>query len=242
MEFVCEIWKSTTSYGSIFTNDEIYNYGIETLSELYLHAISRGIDISLNVQDICQKIKEEIPSKEWQNKNLLDMSDRTLVSEESLKDVTDYGSYSFRHMNNSLRLGWTKRSPINDIIAKMEPLDKEIVVFRFLRNYKFLSTVEGSIFESKGYLSTTMDPLHTGNAVCNEIIPSNSTQGAIMKIKVPIGKKAIYLPGFEKELLFPHDIKLILTKFSNGKFVCPTKDRKTCHILNNVPVFEFLMI
>jgi hypothetical protein len=237
----CDIWVSTFSYGSIDGNDDMHTEGFD-LPELYLHAISRSIDITLDVENICQKIRNEVPSKEWQAKNLMDMSDRSLVSEESLREVTAYGSYSFEHMNNSLRSGWTTKTPINDTISKMLPLDKEIVVFRFLRRYKFLPTAEDSLFDSKGYLSTTMDPLHTLNAVCNEIIPFNPSQGAIMRIKVPAGKRAIYLPGREKELLFPHDIRLKLTKFKKGKFVCPTKDRKTCYILDDVPVFDFTMI
>jgi len=81
MDLVYDIWKSTISYGSIHaTNDDIRDEGIEDLPELYLHAIARDIDISLNVKDICEKIKEQIPSKEWQIKNLLTMSNRDLVS------------------------------------------------------------------------------------------------------------------------------------------------------------------
>jgi hypothetical protein len=243
MDLVYDIWKSTISYGSIHaTNDDIRDEGIEDLPELYLHAIARDIDISLNVKDICEKIKEQIPSKEWQIKNLLTMSNRDLVSEESLKQVSDYGSYSFENMNISLREGWTNESPINDTISKMEPLDKDIIVFRYLRRYKFLPTIPGSIFDSKGYLSTTMDPLLASNAVCNSIIPFDANYGAIMKIKIPAGKKAIYLPGREKELLLPHDIKLLLTGFSKKKYVCPSKDRKTCYIMDNMPVFEFTMM
>lgn len=221
---------------------KFFNHGIEDLPELYLNAISRGIPISLTTEEICHAIKEQTPSKEWQTNNLKMMANRDLISEEEVRLISSYGSYSFENMNLRLREGWSSTAPINDTIAKTEPIDKDIVVFRFLWKYKFLPTVQGEIFVSKGYLSTSMDPLLADNAVCNDIYEPGSTDGAIMKIKVPAGKRAIYLPGPEKELLFPHDIKLVLTNFSKRKYVCPTKDRKTCHIIENMRVFEFTML
>lgn len=241
----CDLWVGTSNYGGLSLDEPdpyTYNDNIENLSELYLHAINRDIDISLEPEEICQRIKDEMPSKEWQLRNLIDISNRKLISEEEFKKITSYSSYSFETMNDSLRKGWTTVAPINDYISRMQSIDKDIVVFRYLIRFKFLPTAPGSILNSKGYLSTTMDPLLASNAVCNEIIKFNPKNGAIVKIKVPAGKKAIYLPGREKELLFPHDIQLSLISYRKGKFVCPTKDRKTCHILDNVPIFEFLML
>lgn len=64
--------------------------------------------------------------------------------------------------------------------------------------------------------------------------------GAMMRIKVPQGKKCIVLPGNEYELLFPHDIQLQLIDILYNKFYCIQKDEFTTD--NNIVIFDFIML
>lgn len=126
----------------------------------------------------------------------------------------------------------------------MPPIDKNITTFRYVATKEFLPTIIGSIFTSYGYLSTTMDAFWIAKATCEQ--NKYDEDQAVMKVHIPKGKKAVYLSGNESEILLPHDIELKLISLTNKKFMCPLKKSKTseweCHILNNVPIYEFQLL
>jgi hypothetical protein len=61
----CEIFASTFGYGH---GGSVYFTGPETIRELYFEAINRYADMSSqSFNIICNIIKNEIPSLEWQS-------------------------------------------------------------------------------------------------------------------------------------------------------------------------------
>jgi hypothetical protein len=69
----------------------------------------------------------------------------------------------------------------------------------------------------KGYLSTSFSASHIIQVGCE----SESNSLSIMCINVPKGKKCIYIPGREHELLFPHNTEIeMLSKTENQTFSC----------------------
>lgn len=129
----CDLYANTHMYGNIDSIDDIYTAGPDSLDDLKLEAINRGINISDSLYTICENIKRELPSLDWQKRNILIMSNPNVVSEE-LKDVNDYGSYPFIRMNNYRRQFPNKKASINQTIERTDPLDKDIVVFRYVKN------------------------------------------------------------------------------------------------------------
>ena len=167
------------------------------------------------------------------------MANRDLVSPKEFKLIESYWSYGFEPMNNELRYG-SLSAPLNNIISRLPPLDKDITVFRYVHKYNYLPTDIGKIFTSTGYLSTTMGAFLTSKAICTSKI-QRKKQMAIVKINVPKGTRAIYIPSNEKELLFSHNIQLKLTDYDVGKFVCKT-NKDACEVINGIPFFTFEMI
>lgn len=243
---VCKkLWVKTFEYGN--ENARTYKSGIRDLPELYLHAINRGIDIDLPTSKICKLISEQIPSVGWQKSAILAMGIRNLVSEEELRLVMDYGSYAYRSINENLRkYPDHDRYPhtINKIINNMPPIDKDIITFRYVATKNFLPTVPDSIFVSHGYLSTTMDAFWVAKGACQS--HRYDKDQAIIKLNIPKGTKAIYLSGDESEILLPHNIRLKLINITNQKFMCPLKKNNngetSCHILDNIPIYEFELL
>jgi hypothetical protein len=229
----CELFASTFNYGNISSEDDIYASGPDNLKDLQFEAINRNINISYPFHIICNSIKNELPSIDWQTRNLLDMSNPNLVSREELNDVNNYGNYSYNSMNEYLRINPNKKAPINDIIAKMKPLDKDIIVFRYIKKFDFLPPI-GEIFKSYGYLSTTMSASLITKTQCKP------NKGAVMRIHVPKGTKCIYLPGNERELLFSHGIELKLINISHNKFYCFSNNEFTSN--NNIVLFDLIML
>lgn len=162
------------------------------------------------------------------------MSNSNLISTEELDYVTNYKNYSFGLINEVLRENPNREAPINNIISKMLPLDKDIVVFRGISRFNFLPLIVGDIFESHGYLSTSMSATLITEGACE------LNGGAIMRIHVPKGKKCIYLPGGEKELLFSHGIRLQLINILYNKFYCLSNGEFNTN--NNVVLFDFMML
>lgn len=230
----CDLYAGTFNYGYIDSFDDIYETGPDSLKDLKYEAINRGINISDSFSVICKHIKNELPSLNWQKQNIFDMSNQELVSEKEFKDVNDYGSYTFRTMNENLRKFPDRQAPINQTINKMQPLEKDIIVFRSVDKSEFLPLNVGDIFNSYGYLSTSMSSTLITKVRCS------SNKGAVMKIRVPRGKKCIFLPGKEYELLFPHNIQLQLINVHYNKFYCFKNDEFNTD--NNVVIFEFIML
>jgi hypothetical protein len=238
----CKIWVESRNYGSVEDENDTYTTGIYSLVDLYLQAIRRNIDIDLGEEKICELIKDQTPSLKWQRRILIEISDKNIVTEDELEIMHSYRDTGYIHMNVGLRRNPTGKALINDIISRLSPLPNDIVVFRYVKKYKYLPTDIGKIFTSQGYLSTTMDAAMTTGAICDNIINGEFIKdGAIMQINVPAGARAIYLSGDEKELLFPHNTQLKLINYTKGKFICEPINY-TCVIVNDVPFFTFEMV
>jgi hypothetical protein len=222
----CLLFARTRKYGFIENEKDIFFSGTD---DLYHEVINRNINTSYPLHVICNSIKNEIPSIEWQKQNLLDMSNRDLVSLNELKDVSSYSAYEYEWMNEELRFNPNIDASINTTINKMQGLDKDIVVFRHIKTYDYLRINLGGIFNSYGYLSTTMSGELITKTACTE-------NGAVMRIHVSKGTKCIYIPGYEKELLFPHGIQLQLVKVSYNSFYCSGNTD------NNIIVYDFVML
>jgi hypothetical protein len=230
----CDLFITTYDYGKIESEDDLFTNGINTLEDLHLEAINRNINISYPFHVICTSIQNEFPSLEWQKQNMLYMSDRDLVSEEELESVRSYGSYSFTTMNGILRKYPDREALLNVTIDKMNPLDKDIVVFRYIKLFNFLPLTIGETFDSYGYLSTSISAAGITGAACSY------KKVAVMRIHVPKGKKCIYLPGSEKELLFSHGISLQLLNIQHNNFYCFKKDKFSTD--NNIVLYDFIML
>ena len=235
----CELWIGTFDFGYQLNPENYFTEGISDLPDLYIEAIRRNISIDLSPEEICELIKDQTPSLEWQRQVLIDLANRDLVSPKEFKLIESYWSYGFEPMNNELRYG-SLSAPLNNIISRLPPLDKDITVFRYVHKYNYLPTDIGKIFTSTGYLSTTMGAFLTSKAICTSKI-QRKKQMAIVKINVPKGTRAIYIPSNEKELLFSHNIQLKLTDYDVGKFVCKT-NKDACEVINGIPFFTFEMI
>ncbi len=120
-------------------------------------------------------------------------------------------------MNTYLRSYPDKPALINDMIETMIPLDKDIVVFRKVNNISFLPKTPQE-FISNGYLSTTLDASGDYFSKCKR------KKFAVMRIKVPKGIKAIWVPSHEYELIFSHGITMRLNKISDQEMVCFKED------------------
>lgn len=227
------LYATTFEWGRVESKQHIYATEMQSIQELRREAINRNIDIDDSPDLIYDAIRNQVPSIEWQMQNILDMSNRTIVSEEEFLMADSYGSYGFSTMNLYLRNLPDSKAPLNATIDKLTPLEKDIVVYRFVKKFDYLPRAKGSMFTSDGYLSTSICAAAISAAACGE-------GGAVMRIYVPHGKKCIYFPGREKELLFPHHIELeLLVDVSHG-FYCSSKGG---FVLNDrIPVYDFIML
>ncbi len=153
-------------------------------------------------------------------------------------------------MNGALRSNPDGPAPLNNIIASMPPLDKDIVVFRYIYNDQFLPKEIGSTFQSLGYFSTTMNPVLTASRVCfmktrgSPVKDPTKEVVAVMRIHVMKGTRAIYIPGGEYELIFAHNIELQLVSYKTGKFLCAHEDVSSehCYIVDDVLIYTYNLL
>ena len=146
---------------------------INSLYDLYMHAVLRGIDLSLSTDEVCQAISKEYPSVEWQQKNMEALKS-SKITDKQRKTVIDYQGSGYTKQNGELRKNPKRKAPINDVINKMPPLDKDIVVYRYVQNpLTFLPALgkKGGVFHSNGYMSTTFDPMVFSQSNCMPYIP-----------------------------------------------------------------------
>ena len=99
----CKIWVTTFQYGSVKNEKDTFTTGIYELVDLYLQAIRRNIDIDLGEDKICELIKLQTPSLEWQRRVLIEISDKDIVSEDDLELILSYKNYGYSRMNRQLR-------------------------------------------------------------------------------------------------------------------------------------------
>jgi hypothetical protein len=215
MAEICEYKVDTNSFGYVMDEEDMFLDGFKTTSDLYLSAIARDIDINMPLSDICNKIKQETPSIEWQK---LQMYWQNTLSRDEKDDLYDYISHGYARKNRRLRNNIAGAASINDIIEKSIPLDKDIIVYRYIRNANTI-LLENGEFTSYGYLSTSFDAVHSVTAVCK-------TQNmSIMKILVQKGTKCVCIPGRESEILFPHLTKLSIYSKDEADIVCQISDK-----------------
>lgn len=213
---------------STFTSPE--DTTVDTLDEPKRQAQNRNIDTSDN--NWCMLLQNQVSSLQWQFDNLTASTRLDAAAKSNIKDFINYGYSSTNYL---LKRG--AAAPIlNQYINAMPALDKDIIVYAPVYNYddkdNMLPTVPGSIYHSYGYLMTSFD--------VNSVVSSSTSvlssmkmftdmppyMHAIMKVNVPVGKKCLLVPyGLDTtispvrdQLIFPHDIKLMLLHYGPKQF------------------------
>lgn len=239
---VIKVW--TDKWGSV-TKEKLAKHYLPTSkvsvnkSELCLSALSRGIDIDKGPDYIKEEYLKQFPSVEWQVENLSDFS--KLTSDER-KLVFTYIGYGYEPINQWFRLGGNDKDhpyyTIQKVIEKMPPLDTDIVVYRYVRTVQG-EYEPGDVISVSGYLSTSFDEFLVSGAVCR----AAKRRMKMMKIYVPKGKKAIYIPSNETELLFAHGTRMEFLRMTKG-VVCYKGEREKPEAIyvRDVKVYEWQML
>lgn len=249
--------KRSSIFGPIPQN--LFSHAKYSFLDLLMVALNKGIDLSLyhNVQelkDLCQIIMKEVPSVSWQQEmifkeNQLSLEERSLIQ--------NYINYGYKTLNQKLRDNPNSPAPLNNIIDKMIPLSHDIIVYRVIREDSKFKLPTSGIFTSYGYLSTTFDTLIIQKDVCEEVeleieaktdvqvskllklLPKTVLK--IMKIKVPKGTKCYYVSSYNtSELIFKHNIRLMIHKIFPQKFICSiplSKSPKVC-IVHEADIYD----
>ena len=181
-EVECPYAVSTLSFGYVVQYDELFEENIESLVDLYLNAINRGISITQSSEEeVCKQLSSQIPTIEWQRKFIMWY---TTVWEADKRLISDYVSHGFSFMNRKLRDNPEAQAPINKVIARAPPLTTNIIVFRYLDAELPLGRVVIT-----GYLSTTFDALYTVKTACK------NKKHSVMRISIPAGTRCLYIPS-----------------------------------------------
>jgi len=122
--------------------------------------------------------------------------------------IMSYINNNYIQYNISLRTNPLGEAQLNQAIDRLSPIDRDIYVMRQIPKGSVKLPEQGP-FLSLGYLSTSID----FNIYLEE--PNTFERNTYLRIHVPKGRKAIYIPGHETELLFPHNI--ILTVLGHYK-------------------------
>lgn len=191
----CNYFVRTNNY---LSDDVEYfdgpRYGANKLRKA---ALVLGWDPELPPDEICRRIEEIVPSKDWFIQNLKISS---TFPPEIKEMISSYISYDYEGMNIRLRHAPQAEAILNDYIDKLPPIDKDIIVVRRLsRGYP----IPSGPFISTGYLSTSVDYAHPRYAE-----PREGDRSTYMKIYVPAGTKALFGSPFEGELIFKHGVVL----------------------------------
>lgn len=157
-------------------------------------------DLSLAAQlpfdEVCRLVQESIPSTDWMIANI---SGSAQLDDSNKSLIRSYMSYGFDSINESLRKGWS-RPVLNEKINMLPPIDSDIYVLRRIRKGT-VNLPESEAFQSLGYVSTSINfALY---------LKQKDLDGfSYLRIRVPAGSKALYIPGHEKELLLEHGVVL----------------------------------
>jgi hypothetical protein len=223
--------------------------GYISKSQLCLSSLTRGIDINQNADKIKEEYLSQLPDAEWQ----LDAIDAyAKLSRDAQNMIEDYVSYGYEITNTSLRHALADSSRkipqnsglyvIQQSIDKMPPLDKNIIVYRYVHRIKDYNI--GDIDTFGGYLSTSFDDLMISERSCGYDDEMMRKPLIIMKIHVPKGTKALYIPSEETELIFSNNTQMKLIDKTKG-FVCYKGDMdkpQDIHIRDDVSVYEWQML
>ena len=220
--FRCNFHLSTSEYGALgyvqeFLGDKYVlpydKIGINCY-DLILSSVIANIDLGLSIDKICEKLKSQTPSENWQVSQYISYS---LLSDEEQKLIDNYKSYSYRQINLDLRDVYDKDTKINNIVRKTTPLTNDIVVYRYIRNILPQPDKDPIEYIHTGHLSTSFSPSFMTETLCK----SNSH---LLRIKVPAGKHGFFIPSSEVEIIFQHPTKLLIT--SSEKILLLCKDKK----------------
>ena len=188
------------------------------IKKLVLNGIYRGLPIlSMDYNALCSKLEEQLPSQRWVERVEAIMKDLRTTHPTLYKHYRDYVANPV--INAELRANPAKRGPLDDIFNMLPPLDKDIIVYRYINcsgvPINQMIDMYGH-FKSYGYLSTT---INNGAIAGNGKTVDNAPITCALKIHVPAGKKAIYAGDWQGELLFPHNI--VLNVLHQGKTQLP---------------------
>lgn len=148
--------------------------------------------------------------------------ENNVKTEEQKQAISDYTRFAYTPINSYLRgdknlYHKEDEEKLKEIVKIIDScfngsLNKNIVTYRAMRfNENFKKPKEGDIIENKGYSSTSINP---------ESI--HESLGRIVRLKVKKGTKALYIDENtsnitgEKELLFPRNMKIKITKDYTG--------------------------
>ncbi len=221
--------KARCSFSLTKSFDEYRIVYLRGCVDIYLEAMARNINIaSKSIEDVCSLIREQLPSQEYLKQNLID---RKYLTEEEESLIRDYVNLGYQHMNKRLRRLPDSPAPLNDAIAKFPPLDKDVVIYRYVTTTDFLPE-KGKIFVNHGYLSTTLSAMFAFEGVCDD------EYHILIRILVPKGSKGLFIPGWESELLFPHKSRLLIEDITDSKVVCVNKKDRTKYFIKNAIVYH----
>lgn len=188
--------------------------------EFYIKAVNIGIDIIKDQESIIREYINTLPSLEWEAENILAYTD---VDDKTKRMVENYTGHGYKLINRQLRAGInnTDHLLIQNLIDKMPPLDKDIMVYRYSKMDDILPSL-GDTTILGGYLSTSIDPNMVSYRICETMTPGSI---GLMKIHVPKGARCIYIPGSESEFIFSNRSKLRLIKKEDG-IICTVEGIK----------------
>jgi hypothetical protein len=201
----CNYYLDTFDYGektalNSFNKPNYYPNGY-SIDKLFVAAILRSINVIQSLEEICNQIKNQCPNYEWLEYMYLEYGNMDPAEQKLIDDYTSYGYIS---TNNRLRHGgYNVPAKLNPIINRLRPIPNEIMVFRYFGEDLTKSNYSSSNkeVEVRGYLSTSLD---------SNLAAGVAKKGSkmMMRIKVPAGARGFYIPGREKEIIFPHMTRL----------------------------------
>jgi len=205
-----QIGYHTYAFGSVNKDTDIYPLYVSPRQmelELYYRGIS---DPNAYVR--------ELPSFEWQKQMLYWF---TTLSWDEKMIVNSYKSYGYTQANEKLREYPESEAIMNDIIAKAPSLPNDIVVYRYV-TCNFPPTTDGA-YKHAGYLSTS----YLASFVLKDCVENMR----YIRFVVPKGFKCIFIPGWEYELIFPHNIEIKIFGIRDIQVKCEDEKNEITSLL-----------
>jgi hypothetical protein len=203
------VFSADAFYDPDMTEEEITPYRFNP-EELRITASLNGLSLEEDDATLCATLQERMPGFAGLRRQILWLF--TEIAEEDRQLVLDYQNYDFIGINRALRSNPLGEARINDIIAQAPPLERDIVVYRSVER-KLKLPEAGTVFRSYGYLSTSLKPVI--DRLCK-----NPKMRRVLLILVPAGTRCIFLPGYEHELIFAHNIRLLVLGCEETPILC----------------------
>jgi len=210
---------------NFFYYDGKYSPAVHTLTSqiLRIEAMNRGVSDT--------ELRAQLPTFRWQ---LAQLKQLAALPQKERGAIGDYAGNSSNEINNDLVANPDQVPLLNLVIDELPPLDRDIVVWRYIRKYEVGRTLKSSLYlppdsgeyEYYSYLSTSFLSYH----VINETACQGREVQALMRIMVPKGSKCLYIPSvsgrIEYEILFPHRTRLRINGKEQQSFVCREGDNR----------------